>query len=143
MTKLTSEEIISLAAAGEGSNIEFKVRVPKKLNELLSEICAFANSNGGYVLIGIDDEGNIRGATVDNTKRSVIQDGIRNISPVLSVEMFQVDVGGKAVWVIDVPSGKDKPYVLSGAIYVREGSNSQKLTSADEIRFFFQKIGRA
>ena len=142
MAKLTSEEIVLLAAAGEGSNIEFKIRVPAKLNELLPEICAFANSDGGYVLIGIDDEGNIKGATVDNKKRSIIQDAIRNISPVLSVEIFQVDIGGKAVWVIDVPSGKDKPYVLSGAIYVREGSNSQKLTSADEIRFFFQSNNR-
>ena len=141
-TKLTPENIVSFAAAGEGYNMEFKIKVPTKINELLSEVCAFANSEGGYLLIGIDDEGNIKGTTVDNTKRSAIQDAIRNISPVLNVEVYQVDVGGRSVWVIEVPSGKDKPYVLSGAIYVREGSNSQKLTSADEIRFFFQTNNR-
>jgi ATP-dependent DNA helicase RecG len=44
--------------------------------------------------------------------------------------------------VLDVPSGKDKPYVLSGAIYIREGANSQKLTTAEEIRSFFQTSNR-
>lgn len=43
---------------------------------------------------------------------------------------------------MDVPSGKDKPYVTSGAIYVREGTNSQKLTTAEEIRTFFQSSNR-
>jgi len=33
-------------------------------------------------------------------------------------------VDDKKVWVLDVPSGKDKPYVLSGAIYVREGAHA-------------------
>jgi ATP-dependent DNA helicase RecG len=51
-------------------------------------------------------------------------------------------VDGKTVWVLDVPSGKDKPYVASGAIYVREGPNSQKLTTADEMRSFFQSNNR-
>jgi ATP-dependent DNA helicase RecG len=43
---------------------------------------------------------------------------------------------------MDVLSGKDKPYVTSGAIYVREGTNSQKLTTAAEIRSFFQNSNR-
>lgn len=51
-------------------------------------------------------------------------------------------VDDKKVWVLDVPSGKDKPYVLSGTIYVREGANSQKLITAEEIRSFFQTSNR-
>lgn len=134
---LTAEEIKSIADSGEGYNVDFKISVPSKVRDLSQEVCAFANSEGGYLLIGIDDKGRIVGVEIDNAKRSAIQNSIRDISPAMQVEMYPVDVDDKTVWVIDIPSGKDKPYVISGAIYVREGANSQKLTTAEEIRSFF------
>lgn len=136
---LSAEDIKALARSGEGYNVDFKLRVPAKVRELSVEVCAFANSEGGYVLIGIDDNGRIVGTEIDNPKRSAIQDTIRDISPMLKVDIYQVEVNGKAVWVLDVPSGKDRPYVLSGSIYVRESANSQKLTTAEEMRSFFQR----
>jgi len=139
---LTAEEIKSIANSGEGYNVEFKLKVPGKVRELSEEVCAFANSEGGFLLIGIDDKDQIIGAAIDNPKRSAIQDSIRDISPALHVDIFSVDIDGKSVWVIEVPSGKDKPYVLSGAIYVRESANTQKLTTAEEIRSFFQNSNR-
>lgn len=72
------------------------------------------------MLIGINDKDQIIGAVIDNPKRFAIQDSIRDISPALDVDIYSVDVNDKSVWVIEVPSGRDKPYVLSGAIYVRE-----------------------
>jgi ATP-dependent DNA helicase RecG len=139
---LTAEEIKSIASSGEGYNADFKISVPSKVRELSQDACAFANSEGGYILIGIDNKDQIVGATINNTKRSAIQDAIRDISPVINVNTYSVDVEGKTIWVMDVPSGKDKPYVTSGAIYVREGTNSQKLTTAEEIRTFFQSSNR-
>lgn len=50
---LNTENIQSLIDSGEGYNVEFKVRVPSKVRELTEEICAFANADGGYVLIGV------------------------------------------------------------------------------------------
>ncbi|MDR1937859.1 MAG: helix-turn-helix domain-containing protein [Tannerellaceae bacterium] len=139
---LTAEEIKSIARSGEGYNADFKISVPSKVRELSQDVCAFANSEGGYILIGIDNKNQIAGATINNTKRSAIQDAIRDISPVINVNTYSVDVEGKTIWVMDVPSGKDKPYVTSGAIYVREGTNTQKLTTAEEIRAFFQSSNR-
>lgn len=139
---LTAEEIKSLAKSGEGYNVDFNLRVPSKIREITTEICAFANSEGGYLLLGIDNYGKIFGLDIDNDTRSKIQDGIRDISPNIQIPLYSVDVEGKTVWVLDVPFGKDKPYVLSGAIYVREGANSQKLTTAEEIRSFFQTSNR-
>ncbi|MEA5126922.1 MAG: ATP-binding protein [Proteiniphilum sp.] len=139
---ITAEEIKSLAISEEGYNVDFNVRVPSKIREITLEICAFANSEGGYLLLGIDNHGKIQGLEIDNNTRSKIQDGIRDISPNIQVDLYSVMVDDKKVWVLDVPSGKDKPYVLSGAIYVREGANSQKLTTAEEIRSFFQTCNR-
>ena len=140
--KLTPEEMKAIASTGEGQKIEFKRRLPAKVKELAQEICAFANSEGGYLFIGIDDTGKIGGAEMNNSKRSAVQNAIRDISPVIQVNMYSMAIDGKTVWVIEVPSGKDKPYVFSGAIFVREGANSQKLTSAEEMRSFFQNSNR-
>lgn len=127
-----TETIQSLIDSGEGYNVEFKVRVPSKVRELTEDICAFANADGGYLLIGINDNGQIIGTDLENDKRSAIQGSISEISPALHCDMYAVSIEDKTVWVIDVPSGKDKPYIFSGSIFVREGANSQKLRTVEK-----------
>jgi ATP-dependent DNA helicase RecG len=139
---LDAREIKHFMQAGEGYNVDFKRSVPSKVREITEEVCSFANSAGGYVIIGIDDKNQLLGVTVDNSKRSAIQGSIGEVSPALHFEMYPVEVDEKEVWVIDIPSGNHKPYVFSGAIYVREGANCQKLTTAEEIRDFFQQSDR-
>ena len=117
---LNTENIQSLIDSGEGYNVEFKVRVPSKVRELTEEICAFANADGGYLLIGIDDNGQIIGTSLENEQRSAIQGSISEISPALHCELYAINIEDKTVWVIDVSSGKDKPYIFSGSIFVRE-----------------------
>ena len=140
--KLTSQEIQSIVQSGEGYNAEFKVRLPSKLKEISEEICAFANSAGGILFIGVNDDDEITGVAIPNGKRSGIQNSLNEITPKLLTKMYEVEVEGKMVWVIEVNSGTQKPYVLSGAIYVRQGPNSQKLTTAEEMRDFFQQSSR-
>src|SRR5680860_1626724 len=118
---LSSEEIISIAESGEGYNAEFKVRTPSKVRELAQEVCAFANSAGGVLLIGVDDNNKIVGVEINNIKRSAVQDSLLQISPPISCPLYKVEVDGKDVWVIEVVSGPQKPYTLSGAIYTRQG----------------------
>ena len=139
---ITPEDIKSIAASGEGYNAEFKIRVPNKVKEITEEICAFANSAGGTLLIGVDDDDILQGTTIDNRKRSAIQNSIREITPALNCPMYAVEVDGLQIWVIEVPSGLQKPYVLSGAIYLRNGPNTQKLTAVEEMRDFFQQSDR-
>jgi len=136
---LNPTEIKSIVSSGEGFNAEFKVNLPTNLKSITEEVCAFANASGGIVLIGVDDKNIIKGVTIDNSKRSAIQNSIGEISPPLQCEFYIVDVEGKNIAVIEVPSGQNKPYLLSGAIYVRQGPNSQKLTTVEEMRNFFQQ----
>jgi ATP-dependent DNA helicase RecG len=139
---LNSTDIIAIVNSGEGFNAEFKVNLPSNLKSITEEVCAFANASGGIVLIGVDDKNTIKGVTLDNSKRSAIQNSIGEISPALQCDFYMVDVNGKDIGVIEVPSGLNKPYVLSGAIYVRQGPNSQKLTTVEEMRDFFQQTDR-
>lgn len=140
--QLIETDIKSIAQSGEGYNAEFKIRVPAKVKELVEEVCAFANAAGGVVLLGVDDNNEIRGIEINNKKRSAIQNSLHQINPNLHCPFYFVEVGGKQIGVIEVPSGLQKPYTLSGAIYVRQGANSQKITSVEQMRDFFQQSGR-
>lgn len=139
---LSSEDIKNIASSGEGYNAEFKVSIPNKVKELTEEVCAFSNASGGVLLIGVDDQNTIQGVQISNSKRSAIQNSLNEIMPTLSCQFYMVEVDGKDVAVIETPSGPNKPYVLSGAIYVRIGPNSQKLTSVEQMRDFFQQADR-
>jgi ATP-dependent DNA helicase RecG len=140
--RITRAEIESIVHSGEGYNAEFKIRVPNKVKELTEEVCAFANSAGGVVLIGVSDDNVIHGVEIDNAKRSAIQNSINEINPHLPTDFYSVNIDEKMVWVIEVDTGIQKPYVLSGAIYVRQGPNTQKLTTVEQMRDFFQQSGR-
>ena len=85
----------------------------------------FANAAGGVVLIGVNDHNQLVGVSVDNSKRSAIQNSLGDITPHLESSLEFVEVEGKHIGVIEVSTGANKPYVLSGAIYVRQGPNTQ------------------
>ncbi len=139
--RIDDKELTKLISGGEGSTLEFKRSLPSKVREIAQEICAFANTNGGRVVIGVDDLNQIVGANVDNAKRSAIENTIREISPFIYCESYAVEIGDKSVWVIDVPEGTDKPYTYSGQVYRRFGTDSVKLVNAEDIRMFYDECG--
>jgi len=57
---MTLQEVNKLARDGEGLHVEFKKKVahPEKI---VREIIAMANTEGGYLLIGVDDDGTVSG----------------------------------------------------------------------------------
>ena len=128
------EEIKELISMGENHLIEFKERVDKSLIE---EICGFANSSGGKVILGVTDSGDIKGINTSNQIRSKIQDTIRQLNPSLNVTFSVED----DLVIIDVPSGEDKPYACSRGFFKRMGPNTQKL-ERDEILQIAEVEGR-
>jgi len=72
-------------------------------NDLAKEIVAFANSDGGTVLIGVNDNGNIVG-----TKRSDLEEWVINICrnnccPSLIPIFEKISVDEKAVANVTIP----------------------------------------
>ena len=128
-------EIQTILQQGENSQIEFKRRINK---ELASEICAFSNSLGGVILLGVDDNNIVTGLETDNATRSKLENTITAINPRPDIEIIETQYNGKNIVIIDCKSGKNKPYITSGSFYVRYGANSQKLITANEVRDFFQ-----
>ncbi|MFH1505886.1 MAG: ATP-binding protein, partial [archaeon] len=124
-------EINALIKQGEGYALEFKEQISDNISK---DICAFANANGGKILLGVDDDGRIKDLRDDNKKRSKIQDYARNICPALVVNVEKIG----DILVVAVPEGKDKPYSVNGRFFMRQGANSQQL-DRDEIRDLFRQ----
>ena len=116
---------------GESSSLDFKEKIS---NKIVKDMCAFLNFRGGRLLVGVSDKGEIVGVEMDNKTKSALQDIFGKIEPKGSrAEIYKV----KNVIVIDIPRGEEKPYMASGNCYIREGANSQKLKSHDEIKRYF------
>ena len=132
------QELELLIQEGEGYNVEYKQSFPSKLSELATELCAFANANGGVLLVGINDKQEVAGITLDNVHRSRIQDVIKLIDPALHITVSEHSINNKIILCFECPVGEQKPYAVSGSIYVRNGPNSEKVTSIEQMRRFFQ-----
>ncbi|MFH1246787.1 MAG: RNA-binding domain-containing protein, partial [Candidatus Micrarchaeota archaeon] len=128
---MNKKELLELIKTGEGLTLEFKEDIGSNLGK---EICAFANSNGGKIVLGIKDNGEILGIKITNSLKSQIQSYARNIDPTFSVETEDVE----NTLVIHVLEVKKKPYSVNGQFFLRVGANSQQL-NRDEIKDFFQK----
>ena len=113
--------------AFETENIEFKSQFTE---ELYKEVIAFANTDGGIVYVGIDNNGNAVGLTDVDKEYTRITNGIRDaIMP--DVTMFvRFTVQDNKVVRITVSEGTNKPYYLKGkglkpsGVYVRQGASN-------------------
>ncbi len=110
-----------LLEQGESYNIEFK----EKLSGIEKEICAFANASGGKILLGIADDGSIKGLEKKkiNKIKSEIQDTANNIQPGASIEIDKFS----NIIIITVKKGETPPYQCSSGFFLRIGPNSQKM----------------
>lgn len=120
----------------ETENIELKSEFTE---EIYKEIIAFANTDGGTVYVGIDDNGNAVGLDNPDKEYTRITNGIRDaIMP--DVTMFvRFSIDNKKVVRITVSEGTNKPYYLRSkglkpsGVYVRQGTSSAP-ASSEQIR---------
>jgi hypothetical protein len=129
------------AAREEGSNIvqEFHetmaVRGGKRY-EILADVCAFANTNGGTLYIGLssDPKKPVDGVADPNGSVSQLEKEFSTrISPLLHTTVDVHETGGKKILRVLVPKGGDPPYAVDeNKIYLRSEAETE-LAVRDEI----------
>lgn len=125
----TSElRVTELVRRGEGLNVEFKEEPPRDEHQLLDTVVAFANTNGGTVLVGVTDNCVITGVPNPETIKEKVTNWISDKCdppPQFSIHFIQVDQ--KNVVVLDVPEGTDKPYQdIDRGFFVRRGASNRQ-----------------
>lgn len=141
---METSELLELIARGESSNLEFKADINNE-KSLAQELVAFANTDGGRLLIGVGDDGSITGLDNDDIRRinqRLTNASSGNIRPEINVKTDNVVVKAGIVMVVSVPKGINKPYMDNdGVIWVRSGSDKRKATSREELQRLFQSSG--
>ena len=114
----------------ESKTIEFKREYTENLKY---EVIAFANTDGGTIYIGIEDDGTVIGIeNIDKTMLSITNMIRDSIHPdvTLFTDVNTVDIEEKTVIRIDILRGTERPYYIKGkgirpeGIYVRQGASS-------------------
>src|SRR5712692_4955016 len=108
---MTTVELLEMMRKGENSGVEFK-RDEIQHYELAKEIVALLNFSGGCVLLGVEDDGTIRGTTRPKLDEWVAELCRVKIDPPIIpyLESFPDIEPGKNITVVTVPTGLDKPY---------------------------------
>lgn len=129
----TIDEALKL---GEGTSIEFKRSISfdnqGSVDQILQTIVAIANSGDGTLLIGIEDDGKVRGIKLDTTQEKdrlsqrIHQVVRQRIKPSPPIQVDFPDARGILVCRIFVPRGEEPLYFLDGVIYVRYGPTDIK-----------------
>ncbi len=109
---MDTKELRLLLEEGEGFHLEFKRRVssPEKIARAL---IGFANTKGGMILFGVDDDAAIVGVESEKTEVEMIQTAGRvfcdpPIEPMIEIITYR----GKDIIAVMVDESQDKPHSL-------------------------------
>jgi ATP-dependent DNA helicase RecG len=131
---------MELIANGESRKVEFKESLKLK-DEIGQAVSAFSNASGGKVLVGVGDDGRIKGIeigkkTVENLANYIKQHTDPQIYPRISLQKTD----NKRIVIIEVEESSEKPVFFKARAYKRIGRATHKLASS-EIRKLARESG--
>ncbi|MEJ1296571.1 MAG: helix-turn-helix domain-containing protein [Candidatus Sedimenticola sp. (ex Thyasira tokunagai)] len=132
----TQEALELILEEGEGYTLEFKQSVNTDLSK---ELVAFANASGGRIFIGVNDQNQIVGCDLGNKTLSQIENMAVACDPPVAIAIEKLST--QKVLVIHVPEGANRPHRCNKGFYLRNGANSQKMSTGD-ITAFIQAEGK-
>ena len=130
---MTWDEIVSLLGQGEGQSVEFEKSIPSD-DDIAREMVAFANSDGGKIIYGLDDKNkHLIGADLPAGFKDKIEFiGKNRCSPKIIPDVEIFEKGGKKVVMLSVVEGDEKPYKTDDIVYVRDSKESRPAKDNEE-----------
>ena len=124
------KELDILLLEKEGYNLEFKESFS---DEVIESLVAFANNKGGRVVIGIDENKNLKGVSINEES---VQNWINEIKtktfhvllPISRIEK----INGKNIVIFEIQESSIKPVSFKGRFFIRK-ENSNHLMNAQDI----------
>ena len=129
--EVKSMDIKEVISKGEKIDVEFKswkkIKDKKELMKIITkEAVALANTKGGMILIGVEDNGEITGC--DNYDIQNIMESIYDRTiPKLFTDIEEVFVENNTILVIYVPKGSTLYATSAGEVYKRLGKNTKPM----------------
>ena len=130
-------ELSDVIDRGEDTLNQFKTNF-YSVDKLAVEICAFANSDGGKLYIGISDSGGMEGLSKEDVNRLnqwISSTSSSKIAPPLFVKTEILICDGMSILVVYVPKGSNKPYAVNTTeFWVKSGADKRRATREELLR---------
>jgi predicted HTH transcriptional regulator len=118
------EELLTL---GEGYKAEFKVTLPSSIS-IAKSLCAFANTKGGNLFIGVNDSGITVGVNNKISELNKLEEALPLILPRPDFTVKTVTHKDHDILYIEIKEGNNKPYYVSDdsktQAYIRTGDTN-------------------
>ncbi len=107
------DELGRLVALGESATLEFKTRVPRP-ERIAKEVIALANSQGGRLLLGVDDDGSLRGVRDTEEEEYALQEALNAYcEPAIAYTVERISINKKRhVLLVTIPLSAARPHYL-------------------------------
>lgn len=136
---MEKRKLLKIIKAGEGLKTEFKSS-PANLERIAEIACSFANSRGGYILIGISDNQEITGIEIGRqTIERIVDIIVDNSDPKIYPDVTSVKIKNKHVIVVNVEESYDKPHLTSGRAFIRIGKNTKPMSRNEYERLLIKR----
>ena len=130
-------ELIEKIILGEDATIEFKREMPRR-SSLADEIAAFANTQGGMILIGVDDNRVIIGIELqklDNVEKTVVEICEDSIEPTVPIFTEKLRIDDKNLLKIEIPRSFFVHKTHNG-YYTRQEKTKKEMSTEQLARLF-------
>lgn len=135
--RFTPQELEKLVDRGENEHTEFKEEFPESAQKIAKEAVALANNEGGIILFGVEDSGNVKGLEVPNKTRERVSGIIRDkVDPLMDIQTEVHSIEDAEILIVRIPQAKDAPFSKDGTFYIRDETTVRKLTSDELMRRF-------
>jgi len=125
---MTKDELQNLIDQSEGHNLELKKSTSLR-QEIGQAISAFANTDGGVILVGVSPDGEIVGVDIGKKTVEDLANWIKeNTDPRIYPQIKIHNVDGKDVIEIIVKEADEKPIFFSSHAYQRVGRTSPRIS---------------
>jgi predicted HTH transcriptional regulator len=109
---MNHRELKELIEEGENIQCEFK-RMFTTPEKIAREMIAFANTKGGHIIFGIDDDKEVIGVESEKSETELIIDTATNYcEPPVNHFIDYIEFYGKEVVIVGVPESENKPHRL-------------------------------
>ncbi len=137
---MTPDQIETLVASGESETLEFKATTGTR-REAAATICAMLNQRGGYVLFGVDAQGNVVGQSVGDRTIEDVSAEIQRIDPPAFPEIERVRSSeDREVIAVGVSPGSSPPYQYRSVAYRRVGNTTRSMSADEYNRMLFERM---
>ncbi len=135
---MNAKRLRAIIELGETDTVEFK-RKFSGFEKIAKEMIALANTRGGFILVGVDDDGRIVGVDSEKSEIDLLSSSAEFYSdPPIETDIEVIEIEGVDVIVVRIPESRTKPHRLiyspsesngthdprDTRVYIRQGEKS-------------------